>query len=325
MADTRAGESSGWSRRGFLGASLAGAALLTELTGVRAVRAGEGDDTMAQPKPEANLAVRIYKACKWGTVQADLPLADYLRLHQDLGFDGMEANSPSDMDWEALRRASEETGMPVHGVVNSTHWNIRLSDPDPAVREQGRASLETSLRDAHRVGGSAVLLVPGAVRDAERENAEQVWERSIEQIRQVLPLAAKLGVRVLIENVWNGFLYTHDGPNDQTADQLVAYLDAIDSPWVGSYFDLGNHQKYGRPADWIRTLGRRIVKLDVKDWGVEGGFTELGQGDLDWPAIRQALLDIGYTGWATAEVQGGPPEYVREKISEPMDRLLLGL
>ena len=99
--------------------------------------------------------------------------------------------------------------------------------------------------------------------------------------------------------------YQHGGPEDQTAETLRDYLDAIGSPWVGSYFDIGNHQKYGRPADWIRTLGHRIVKLDVKDWGKSNGFCKIGDGDVDWDDVRAALSEVGYTGWATAEVGGG--------------------
>ena len=126
--------------------------------------------------------------------------------------------------------------------------------------------------------------------DAENENHQQVWDRSIKQIQKVLPLSAKLGIHVLIENVWNGFLYDPKGDNNQSADLLAKYLDEIDSPWVGSYFDIGNHQRFGKPAEWIRTLGKRIVKLDVKGWGKSNGFCKIGDGDVDWPDVRLAIV-----------------------------------
>jgi len=211
----------------------------------------------------------------------------------------------------------------VHGVVDSIHWNQRLSDPDPEVRRKGVSGLETAIRDAHAYGASSVLLVPGRVANAETENQEQVFERSVAGIRHVLPLASELGIHILIENVWNGFCYQHNGPSDQTADALADYLDAIGSPWVGSYFDIGNHQKYGNPAQWIRTLGRRIVKLDVKDWGVQPGFSKIGDGDVDWAAVRESLAAIRFDGWATAEVGGGGEERLAE-ILERMHRNLGG-
>jgi hexulose-6-phosphate isomerase len=131
----------------------------------------------------------------------------------------------------------------------------------------------------------------------------------------VLPLASKLGVRVCIENVWNGFC--------ETPEQARDYIDAIDSCWVGAWFDIGNCRKFGPSENWIRTLGNRIVKLDCKDWSQKSGFkSKIGDGDVNWPAVRQALADIGYTGWCTAEVDGGGREVLAD-IAERMNRVLM--
>ncbi len=247
----------------------------------------------------------------------DVPgsLTDKYRVLKEAGFDGIEMDCPG-MDVEATRKAIAETGLPVDGTVCSTHWSVRHSDPNPATRAKALADLETALRDTHAVGGNSVLLVVGHGDDGtERE----VWDRSIANIRLALPLAARLGIYIAIENVWNHFLYLHDGPANQTADKLRDYVDALNSPWVGVHFDIGNHQKYAKPAEWIRTLGRRIVKLDAKDWGIQAGWTRIGDGDVDWPAVRQALLEIGYAGWAAAEVEGGGRERLID-ISQRMDR-----
>ena len=264
---------------------------------------------------------RIYTSIKMGMFKEKIPLVEKFRLLKEMGFDGIELNSPGGVDKLEARDASRVVGLPIHGAVDSIHWGTRLSDADPATRQRAVDGLTTAITETHFVGGNAVLLVPGKVTDQDNENQEQVWERSIEGIRKVLPLASRLGVRVLIENVWNGFCYIHDGPADQTAEELARYIDAIDSPWVGVYFDIGNHQKYGRPAEWIRTLGRRIVKLDVKDWGKAGGFCKIGDGDVDWTAVREALREIRFTGWATAEVGGGDRHRMAE-IRKRMDRVL---
>jgi hexulose-6-phosphate isomerase len=243
------------------------------------------------------------------------------RLLRDMGYDGIELNSPGGEDKEEALRASREVGLPIHGVVDSIHWQDRLSDPDAEVRARGLRGLLTAIEETRYVGGATVLLVPGRNADPETENQQHVWDRSIEAIRTALPLAAKNGVRILIENVWNGFLYDHEGSADQSADRLAAYIDAINSPWVGVYFDIGNHRKYGRPEEWIRTLGSRIVKLDVKDWGRENGWAKIGDGDVDWKQVRAALADIGFSGWATAEVNGGDRERIQE-IAERMNEAL---
>ncbi|MEX0613711.1 MAG: sugar phosphate isomerase/epimerase family protein [Pirellulales bacterium] len=263
--------------------------------------------------PDAAGKGRIFKAVKWGMIGIQGSVLDKFRLQMDLGYDGMELVSPSDLPADEVRHASDETGMPVHGLVDMKHWEIRLSSPDADVREQGVAILEQCLRDAKAFGGSSVLLVPGRVAGPE-ETHDDVWQRSIVEIRKVLPLASKLGVRVLIENVWNGFC--------ESPMQLRDFLDEIDSPWVGAYFDIGNCRKFGKSEDWVRTLGSRIVKLDCKDWGDTESFCKIGDGDVDWPAVRQALADIGFSGWCTAEVEGGGREVLAD-IAQRMNRVLL--
>ncbi len=273
------------------------------------------------PPSSGDLRGRIFKSFKFGMFNEKISMEEKFRLAKEMGYDGIELDSPGGQDKQEALAASLAVGIPIHGAVDSIHWGVRLSDPDSSVREKALKGLLMALQEVNRVGGNAVLLVPGAVRDKEKENQEQVWERSIDGIRKAIPTAARLGVRILIENVWNGFCYVHDGPENQTADHLARYLDAINSPWVGSYFDIGNHQKYGKPAEWIRTLGRRIVKLDVKDWGKKNGFCALGEGDVDWPAVRKALVEIGFAGWATAELGGGDRRYLRD-VAERMDKLL---
>ncbi len=267
----------------------------------------------------------IYKSVKFGMFGEKISIKEKFQILKDLGYDGVEMNSPGGADKKKARAASTEVGLPIHGVVDSIHWGTRLSDPSEEVRAKGLAGLKTAIEETSFLGGSAVLLVPGAVRNPERENHQHVWDRSIVEIRKALPLASRLGIHILIENVWNGFCYDPNGPDNQTAKQLARYIDEIDSPWVGVYFDIGNHQRFGKPAEWIRTLGRRIVKLDVKDWKKSdrpsGSWTKIGDGDVDWADVRRALKDIRFSGWSTAEVGGGDRNRMKE-IAGRMDRAL---
>lgn len=253
---------------------------------------------------------RIYKANKGGGIGPDKSaMVRTLEQYKQLGFDGIEGGSPDIKDVPALRQAIVETGVPVHGVVDGVHWNKRLSSPHEKDREIGLNALMQAIKDSHAIGGSTVLLVPGKVTGPD-ENHDHVWNRSINEIRKALPLASKLGIQILIENVWNGFC--------EQADQMRDYVDEIDSPWVGVYFDIGNVRKFAPSEDWIRTLGSRIVKLDVKDWGKENGFCRLGEGDVNWPEVRKALAEIEFTGWATRE--GGDKSLA--DTAQLMDELL---
>ncbi|REJ89665.1 MAG: sugar phosphate isomerase/epimerase [Planctomycetota bacterium] len=292
-------------RRDFLRTSTIAAA------GVAAGGLLSGHPALGAGRERSNQG-RIYKSNKGGAIGGNKEeMLAKLNEYKELGFDGIEGVSPGISDLSALREAVQETGVPVHGVVDMVHWgdDARLSSPNEAARAKGVAALKQAIKDSHAVGGSTVLLVPGKVTGPE-ENHDHVWERSIVEIRKVLPTASWYGIHVLIENVWNGFC--------ETPDQFRDYIDEIDSPWVGAYFDIGNCRKFGPAEDWIRTLGTRIVKLDVKDWGEENGFCRLGEGDVDWPEVRAALAETGFTGWATRE--GGDNSLA--DTSELMDELL---
>jgi hexulose-6-phosphate isomerase len=262
----------------------------------------------------------IRKAVKIGMVKHEGSLADKFALLADIGFDGVELDSPSDLDRGEVLAAKAATGLEIPGVVDSVHWGKPLSHPDVAVRDEGRAGLETALRDCRAYGGTTALLVPAVVN--KEVGYDEAWERSSEEIRKVLPLAEELGVQIAIENVWNHFLLS--------PLEAARYIDQFESDAIGWYFDVGNIVNYGWPEQWIRILGHRILKLDVKEFsrakrndeGLWKGFgVKIGDGDCDWPAVREALADIGWGGWATAEVGGGGEERLRD-IKARMDSVL---
>jgi hexulose-6-phosphate isomerase len=261
---------------------------------------------------------RILKSLKINMVGDGKSLEEKFRIARDAGFDGIEMDSPG-MNVDETLAAIAATGLPVDGTVCSTHWSVRHTSPEAAVRAQALSDLQTAIRDTHAVGGSTALLVVGHGDDGPEA---EIWPRAIENISQALPLAAQLGVYIAIENVWNRFLYDHDGNATQTADRYVRFVDELNSPWVGMQFDIGNHWKYGAMGQWIRALGRRVVKLDIKGYSRElQDWTDIGEGDIDWADVRAALDEIGFTGWAAAEVNGGDAERLRQ-ISAQMDRVL---
>jgi hexulose-6-phosphate isomerase len=226
-------------------------------------------------------------------------------------------NAPG-FDVKEAQKAMEATGLVIDGSVCAGHWGVRHTDPDESVRAKALETLTGALTDTHAVGGDTVLLVTGHGKDGSKD---EIWERSISNIRKALPLAAKLGVSIAIENVWNHKCYDHDGDETQTAEEYCRYVDAFESPFVGMQFDIGNHWKYGNTGDWIRTLGTRIHKLDVKGFSrEEGRFTGIGEGDLDFPDVCLALEEIGFHGWCAAEVGGGDEARLKE-VSDRMDRV----
>jgi len=295
-----------------LSAAFSAVALTTRSTSLLAAT----QDSLADKEP-----ARILKTLKIGMVNVPGSLPAKFTAAAAAGFDGIELDSPG-FSVDEAKKAISESGLPVDGSVCSSHWSIRHTSPDPEQRKIALEHLQQAIRDTHAVGGHTVLLVVGHGQDGKEED---LIPRSIENISKAIPLAARLGVYIAFENVWNHFLYDHAGGNDQTADKFADYVDAFNSPWVGVQFDIGNHWKYGDPAAWIRRLGRRIVKLDAKGFSrAKDQFSKtMTDGDIDWASVREALAEIGYVGWAAAEVGGGGPERLAE-VSADMD-LAFGL
>jgi len=307
-----------FNRRHFLAAG--GASVVA--TAAAGARAAESPGTEAASIVRPPAGKRILLSCKLGMIARErdgtkLSLAERLSLAGEAGFDGVDLDEAASCTPEQARQAVCESGVFVHNAINHAHWAQRLTSANDEERARGRANIEHCLRVSHAAGGSGVLIVVGRGDDGP---AEEIEERCRQEIKKLIPLAASLGQPILVENVWNKMHYDHDAPPEQTAEAFVKFIDSFNSPWVGMYYDIGNHWKYGQPGEWIRAFGYRCVKLDVKGYSrAANKWTEITEGDLPWNQVRKALDDIGFAGWATAEVGGGDLKrltLVRQQMQE---------
>lgn len=284
-------------RRGFL--QTAGAALAA------ATMAGT-----AQAKARPSAAMPWRKAYMLN--EASGPILPHFKRLKDAGFDGVELLSPNALDRDEVLRARDETGLVIHGVSGSKHWSLPLSSPDPKVIDQSLAAIRKEIEDVKAYGGTTVLVVPGVVTPS--VSYRQAYERSQAAIKTLIPDCEKHGIKIAIEEVWNRFLLS--------SVELARYVDDFKSPWVGAYFDVGNIVEYGYPQEWIRELGKRILKIHIKEYRKAKRFDyKLGDGEIDWKAVRQALLDVGYDGWITAEVPYGDLDAMKDVVRR-MDKIL---
>jgi L-ribulose-5-phosphate 3-epimerase len=292
------------SRRSFF----KGLAVTSALAAAAPLRAAEVAASASFISPPTGKSLLL--SCKLGMIAKEragqkLTIVERLRMAKEAGFDGVDFDEAAGFTPQQARDAVRESGVFVHNAINHAHWNTRLTDPKPEVRDKARANLEHCLRVAHAAGGSGVLIVVGKSDDGP---AAEIEERCRVEIKKVLPVAAALGQPILVENVWNKMMYEHDQGPEQSADRFIKFVDSFKSPWVGMYYDIGNHWKYGQPGDWIRAFGHRCVKLDVKGFSrAKNKFVDITNADDDvpWAEVRKAIADVGFSGWATAEVGGG--------------------
>jgi len=275
------------------------------------VGAASGMATGAQPTPASPTGMPWKKAFMLGGVTAG-PLLPHLQLLKDAGFQGVELISPNAFDRDEVLRARDQTGMAIHGVSGANHWKEPLSDPDPAVVALGLTAIRTEMADCKAYGGTTVLVVPAVVTAA--VSYRDAYARSQAAIRDLIPDAQKFGVRLAVEEVWNRFLLS--------PVEFGRYIDEFRSPAVAAYFDVGNVVEFGYPQEWIRELGPRIAKIHVKEYKKARRFDyALGEGEINWPEVRRALVDIKYDGWITAEVGLGDLDAMKDVVRR-MDKVL---
>jgi len=258
-------------------------------------------------------AGRPLKALQTSMLPKTLLDAQKLALAKKCGFEGIELSGPV----QDLKIAKEmgaqarQAGVPIHSVVHGG-WEAPLSDSKPEVTAKGIAGVETSLRCAKACGADVVLLVPGVV--TETVGYAEAYERSQKNIRKLLPLAKELQVTIAVENVWNQFLLS--------PVEFARYVDELDSPWLRAYIDVGNMILFGFTQDWVRTVGKWIVRIHLKDFKRDGyRWTNLLDGDVNWPQVRQALAEIGFTSYMTAELPGGDEAYLTD-LAKRIDKII---
>lgn len=238
--------------------------------------------------------------------------ADCLLAAKAAGFNGFEPsfNETGEMSLEGfeqdakmLRALAEKEGMTLTSLASGLYWSYSLTATDPAVRQKAQNIVRAQIDCAVALGVDAILVVPGAVGRGfwggdDNVSYADAYARALEGIKAVAPYAEEKGVKIGLENVWNNFLLS--------PLEMARFIDEVDSPCVGAYFDIGNVIRTGEAEHWIEVLGKRIVRMHIKDFkravGTLDGFCDLLCGDVNFPKVVQAMKKIGYDGAVTAEM-----------------------
>jgi L-ribulose-5-phosphate 3-epimerase len=262
--------------------------------------------------------LKLKKSLKFGMVKENPSILDKFKLLKDVGFDGVELETPNRLPMKEVLRGRDKTGLEIPGVVCGARWKSQLSHRDRAVRENEVNLVKQSLNDCKQYGGTTVVVIPGVV--SEETSYQDAYVCSQAEIR-FSEVEKTGGIKIAFENVWNNFLLG--------SLECARYVDEINHPMIAWYFNVGNVVRYGWPEHWIEVLDKRILKLDVKQYsrkihfeeGAWKGFdVQLLEGDCNWPAVNAVLGKIGYSGWASAEVPGGDRSRLLT-ISQKMDEI----
>jgi len=267
-----------------------------------------------------------------------MSLADCFKLAKDAGFDGVEINFALEGEFsadskpgeiEAIGKLAADVGIAISGVCSFLYWPYSLTQNDRQRRAMGLELARQMIQAAKLLGTENLLVVPGAVYIPWLEGIEPVSNdvcdrRARDAVRQLIPEAEAAGVYLNMENIFaNGYLYS--------PQEMVAFVDSFQSDFVKVHFDTGNIMQYQFPEHWIAILGERTKNIHFKEWDKRTHefnlhtFRTLLDGTTNWPAVIDALDQVGYRGYLTFEYFHPfqhYPEALIYQTSDALDRML---
>ncbi len=262
----------------------------------------------------------------------DVTLENAFRIAKTTSFDGVELAldeqgeinlNSTEQDILRIKDTAAKEGVSLYSLATGLYWTYSLTSDDPGEREKAENIVRKQLDVASWLGCDTILVIPGMVTGLSGGCVvpyDVVYERAFNAIKRLAPYAEERNVTIGLENVWNKFLLS--------PIEMKQFIDEINSPRVGAYFDVGNVMCDGYPEHWIKILGSRIAKVHFKDYKQSvrtlDGFVDLLNGDVNYPAVMQALDSVGYNDWVTAEVfpYKYHPEALLKNTSQSMDYIL---
>jgi len=276
----------------------------------------------------------VKKGINIWSFRGGLTAREYIEMAKDAGYDGIEFGldetgivglDSSDEDIRELKRIAEGEGIETPSLATGLYWRYPFTSSDRNTREKAKSIVRRQLDLAALLGADTILVVPGLVGadfipDGEVTEYDVAYDLALEAFMELKEYAEEVKVNIGLENVWNKFLLSPLEMRD--------FVDKIDSPYVGVYFDVGNVVSTGYPEHWIKILGKRIKKVHFKDFRVSvgniNGFVDLLSGDVNYPAVMEQFRKVGYDDYVIAEmgVYKNYPDQTIYTTSIAMDRIL---
>lgn len=229
------------------------------------------------------------------------------------GLDGIELTigdaideNITEVECRDIAEYAKSKGVDLRTLATGKYGGLSLGAADEAERQEAIAFTKKYLQIAAWMGVKVILVIPGATCVAWEPSRpivpySIVWEKSTASLKELLPIAEKLGVTIALENVWTRFLLS--------PMEWRFFLEQFQSKFIGMYFDVGNCAILAKPQDYIEVLGDKIKAVHLKNFkgddcggGLHGFADDLLEGDVDMRAVLAKFAEIGYQGTFTVEM-----------------------
>jgi L-ribulose-5-phosphate 3-epimerase len=215
-----------------------------------------------------------------------------------LGFDGLEfdlaRDYTTDILWtgegrQRLLDLAAETGVEVASVCLGALWGQTFASDNPADRARATEIVTEAAKFTPELGTRVILVPIVGVEDQPNPVGVARW---IEGLRQCAPVAEETGAILALENVGRS--------PARSAPEILSIVDAVGSPAVRVYYDVGNGTSFGFDAtDELRQLGDKVAQVHIKG----ARAAQLWEDTLDMTAVARTLKQIGYDGYLVFETK----------------------
>lgn len=267
----------------------------------------------------------MYKIAGHTMGTPEYTVLEALQLFHDIGLDGAEivvqdgyksgipVNCPQ-VQLEKIKRKADELGL---RIIALTPYNSRFNDLDPAVRQAEEADIKRCIQYAEFLGAEYIRIYGGNYAAGDTDPDGRKWAALVESMRLLGDEAGRHHVKLVIENHFNTMTVS--------ARQSIDLSREINHPAVGILYDQANLAFTGQ-EDYqtaIPLQQEKVYYMHVKDLKFKEnsqGFVSsdvshpkeeernvitriVGEGELDWPSILNAVKGRGYDGWLSLEYE----------------------
>ncbi len=252
---------------------------------------------MSSPFPVA-VTVSLVPEAKGGPFVFWEGLSASLAKAAEMGFDAVEVfpSSAEDLDARELKQLLELHRLKLAAMGTGAGWirhKLRLTDPDPTVRGRARQFIAAIVDVAGKLGAPAIIgSMQGRVELGVTRDQALAW--TAEALEQLGPCANVYQVPLLLEP-----LNRYETNLFNTVDDTLAFLSTLHTRNVKLLCDCFHMNiEEVSIADALRRAGDRVGHVHWAD----SNRRAVGLGHTDFGQVAQALRDIQYAGYLSAEV-----------------------
>ena len=180
--------------------------------------------------------------------------------------------------------------------IHAPYADTNLAADDDLIREWILKRIRASIRFASELDAECLVLHPGWTTATESFMRGNSWELNLRSLHWLMRYAGEYGVNCLIENVPNPTPYLL-----VTVDDFQLFEEEMDPP-MNYVFDVAHAHLQDEEFLFIEEFGYKIEHVHVSDnFGDQDEHLPLGEGNIKWSKVIDALDDAGFDGWLVIE------------------------